>query len=163
MRNFLIAILCVVISVTTGIEAGAGETTGELSRSHQIPDEVESDLPLGPLLLGSFGAVFLAVGAGFGWQAKEEYDDFNEASTSPQPGGPLYPKASDDLAADIRAHSIVANVLMFSGVAAMAGGIIWWLVDKKDDNPESGASQGEKSVSITPLLGPGHAGLSLEF
>lgn len=161
MRSFLVAALCLAVSVTTSINVRAQEPKGERSFS----DEVETDLPIGPLLLGSFGAVVVAVGAGFGWQAKQEYDDFNKKEPSPQPGQLVYSKATNDLSDDIRAHSIAANILMFSGVAAVAGGLIWWLVGKKNDTSESGDSTStvEKSASLTPLLGPGHAGISVQF
>jgi hypothetical protein len=119
--------------------------------------DVDTDLPLGPILVGSFGVVLVAVGAGFGWQADQEHEDWDAARKAGDPEGQM-----DGLSDDVRAHSIAANVLMFSGAGIAALSLIWLLVSGGDDDEPGG--QGEVATALwRPELGPGRVGLSLQF
>jgi hypothetical protein len=127
-----------------------------LDQDEATPRDGETGLPLGPLLLGSYGLVAVAFGAGFGWQAYQENEDFNTRVDG------SYPYATDALADDIRKHAIAADVLMFSGAAAVIGGLVWWLVDDDYDKP------GKKNKETTsarwrPVIGPAHASVTFEF
>jgi len=130
---------------------------------HGAPPRLEADtrLPVGPLLLGGFSLVLVAVGAGFGWQASQEYDDWKAARTDARyAADPDAGQARvDELADDVRAHAITANVLMFSGAALTAVSVLWWLL-------RDGSRKEKKSESETawrPILGPGHAGFEVGF
>ena len=92
-----------------GKSAQADDTKEE--QAPPIPQEVDTKLPIGPLALGSMGVVAIAVGAGFGWQASEEYDNYNETP-------------SEKLADDVESQSVAANVLIFGGVATVIGGAV---------------------------------------
>ena len=118
--------------------------------------EVKSALPIGPILLGSIGLVTVAVGAGFGWQAYEENDDYSMEVDGE------YPLATEELADDIEKHALAANILMFSGAAVVVGSLLWWILDDDYDNETKGQAQ-ESTAKWRPMLGPGHAGLKIEF
>ncbi|MCP4674478.1 MAG: hypothetical protein GY854_02965 [Deltaproteobacteria bacterium] len=127
------------------------------SSGDEGPAKAETKLPMGPLLLGGFGVVTLAVGAGFAWQAWEENDDFNKKDVDGK-----YSLASDKLADDIEKHSIVANILMFGGTAVVAASLLWWLLD--DDYDSNTESKEELEVAKwRPIIGPGQAGLTIDF
>jgi hypothetical protein len=114
---------------------------------------------MGPILLGGFSLVLVATGAGFGWQASQEYDDWKDARRDPayatDPGAGQ--ANVDELADDVRTHSITANVLMFSGAALAAVSILWWVLrDDPDDRPA-------KETAWRAGFGPGGASLELSF
>ncbi|MDJ0761622.1 MAG: hypothetical protein QNJ97_01430 [Myxococcota bacterium] len=119
--------------------------------------EADTTLPMGPLILGSMGAVVVVVGAGFGWQAYEENEDFNTAGTGDQAG--TYPLATDALADDIETHALVANILMFSGSAMILGGILWWLLDDDGDERRKQTA----TAHWRPRVGPRGAGIAVSF
>jgi hypothetical protein len=67
----------------------------------------------------------------------------------------------DTLADDVKAHSVTANVLMFSG-AGLAAISVFWLLFGGDD--ENGGGEGEPaSARWRPEVGPGHAGVTVQF
>jgi ABC-type transport system involved in cytochrome c biogenesis permease subunit len=124
--------------------------------SKENASEVDTKLPIGPILVGSFGLVTVAVGAGFAWQAYEENDDYNTEMDG------QYPFATNKLADDIKTHAIVADVLMFGGGAVVIASLLWWLIDDDYDTE----TKGEIEVSTAkwrPVIGPGQAGLIVEF
>jgi len=115
--------------------------------------ELKTNLPLAPMFLGSLGVVTVVVGAGFGWQADQEYDDYQSEPT-------------EELADDVDRHAIVANILMITGGAAVIGSVLWWWLWYGDDEPQPGSVQGQAEVTAArwrPILGPGHAGIAVEF
>jgi hypothetical protein len=115
--------------------------------------EVSTHLPLAAIFLGSLGAITVAVGAGFGWQADQEYDDYNA-------------KPTEELADDVEMHAIVADVLMFTGGAAVIGSALWWWLGYDDDETAhqgTGASAELSAARWRAIVGPGQAGLTIEF
>ncbi len=126
----------------------------------ETPEMEKSDtnekLPIGPILVGSYGLVTIALGAGFALQAYQENEDFNKSVDG------QYPHAAKSLADDIKAHSIAANVLMFSGLAVTVGGILWWVLS---DDFHKNRSKKEQPVALTwrPVIGPTQAGVVAEF
>jgi hypothetical protein len=127
-----------------------------LIQDEATPPGGDTRLPVGPMLLGSYGIVAVAFGAGFGWQAYQENEDFN---TRVDDG---YPYATDALADDIRKHAIAADILMFSGAAAAIGGLVWWLVDDDYDKPRK-KNKERTSAGWRPMIGPAHASVTFEF
>jgi hypothetical protein len=153
MRDVLAVAVALALLVSGGtvlaqqqLDPGADAAASEL--------DVDTDLPLAPILLGSFGLVLVGVGAGFGWQADQEHDRWDEARKAGDPNGQM-----DGLADDIKAHSIAANVLMFSGAGIAAISVIWLIAGSGDEEAE-GASA---TALLTPDIGPGRAGLTLTF
>ncbi|MCP4603987.1 MAG: hypothetical protein GY847_26275 [Proteobacteria bacterium] len=132
--------------------------------SEGVPEDVDTKLPIAQILLGSFGIVTIAVGAGFGWQAWEERENFNEKEEFSTGGNLVYPLATDELADDIETHALVANILMFGGTAVVIGSILWWILDDKYDK-ESSKKHGKDSSQAKwhPQVRPGRAGLTIEF
>jgi len=147
-----------ILAVINWCGAARADDERPLEASTAGPElEVDTDLPVGPLLLGSFGLVLVGVGAGFGWQAKQEHDNWQEARDSGDPMGEM-----DGLADDVKAHSITANVLMFSGAGLAAISLIWWLAGGDDD--EEGGGEGEIATARwTPLFEPGQAAVVVQF
>jgi hypothetical protein len=153
MKTGVVGVVVLVIFTWCGVaRAQDGPALGADPAGPEL--EVDTDLPVGPLLLGGFGLTLVAVGAGFGWQAKQEHDDWQDARDAGDPMGEM-----GALADDVQAHSITANVLMFSGAGLVAISVIWWLVGGDDD-------EGESSDAVAlwhPQLGPGQAGLVVQF
>ena len=154
MRRFFVLVLFLGLFLTA-LNSGAQETD-PFANAPNPGLEVDTDLQMGPILLGSFSVVAIGVGAGFGWQADQEYDDW-KAAQSAGDGDEM-----DDISDDVRSHSVVANILIFGGLAGVATAVLWFIVGRASDDDE-----GEASVEMTarwrPVIGPGHAGLSLEF
>ena len=99
--------------------------------------------------MGSMGVVAIAVGAGFGWQASEEYDNYNETP-------------SEKLADDVESHSVAANVLIFGGVATVIGGAVWWWLWSKDMSDDD-SKEDTARLRWRPEVGVARAGASVEF
>jgi hypothetical protein len=117
--------------------------------------EVDTRIAMGPILLTSFSAVAVAVGAGFGWQAHQDYEDWKEARDTGDPFGDM-----DGIADDVRAHSIAADILMFGGAVGAVVGIVWWVAAAKRRKAEE---PGRGAVSVRPFVGPAEAGAIVEF
>jgi hypothetical protein len=151
-RVFIVTLLVSVIVFGPGkLSAGEPSESSEGGESDQ-----KSKLPIGPILMGSYGLVTIAMGAGFGLQAYQENEDFNKEEDG------QYPLASESLADDITAHSIAANVLMFSGLAVVLGGILWWALD--DDYHSKRAKKEQKAaLRLRPLIGPTQTGVAAAF
>jgi hypothetical protein len=121
-------------------------------------DKAETPVLVGPIIMGSFGVVMIAVGAGFGWQADQEYDQYNTFENN------TYPYATKDLADDIETHATVANVLMFTGLGVVVGSVIWGVivgVAKKKERKEK--ADARLSAKWRPLIAPNQAGVTVEF
>jgi hypothetical protein len=119
-------------------------------------DGVDGAFPFVPIVMGSYGLVTVALGAGFALQAYQENDSYNKKVNGE------YPHATHALADDIKLHSIVANVLMFSGAAVALGGILWWILD--DDYRVRRAKRARATALMwRPMIGPVHASVVFEF
>ena len=154
MRRFLVVVLFSGLFLAA-FNAGAQES-GSFANASSPELEVDTDLHMGPILLGSFSIVAIGVGAGFGWQADQEYDDWKDAQSAGD-GDEM-----DDLSDDVHKHSVAANILIFGGLAGLATGVLWFIVARASDDDEDEASVG-MTARWRPSIGPGHAGLSLEF
>jgi hypothetical protein len=121
-------------------------------------DEAINSFPVAPVILGAYGVVMIAVGAGFGWQADQEYKDYNTFENN------HYPNATEDLADDIETHATVANVLIFTGLGVVVASVIWGVVEgvaKKKKRKK--AAEARLSARWRPLLSPTHAGVTVDF
>ncbi len=154
MRKMLVSIVVFGIVFPCGL-AWAEEPQQE--ETHTIPGSVDTKLPMGPILLGSMGAVLVVVGAGFGWQSYQENEDFNKEQNG------VHTFATEDLADDIEKHTLAANILMFGGTAVVAASILWLLLDDDYKTETKGEAQGDLEAKWRPVLGPGRAGMTVEF
>ena len=143
MRKRLVALLTVSFALFVSEASADGQQNGELY------EDADTELPVGPLLVGGLGATMIAVGAGFGWQADQEYDEYK---SSPSAG----------LADDVENHALTANLLMFSGGAVVLVSVIWWLFSL-GDNEESDTTFQLSISSWTPVYAPRRIGLSVTF
>lgn len=137
----------------------------DFSSKQSFIDSDRTQLPLGPIFLTSFSSVAVIIGAGIGWQAHLEYDDWqdlNNTQTTSQADFDAIQLQMDDLSDDIKAHSIAANIFMFGGLAGVTAGIIWWAVVKKSAKREKNPSD-KISSRIIPQIAPGHLGLGISF
>ncbi len=144
------------ISMVMGsmIALGPGILSAEESPPSDDQGRVDTALPVGPILMGSFGIVTVVAGAGFGWQAYQENEDYKKKV------GDAYPLATQKLADDIKRHAITADILMFSGGALVLGGVLWWLLDDRRGKRKRGD---QTALVWHPKVGPGHASLAIEF
>jgi hypothetical protein len=154
MKGFIFSLM-----IGSFIAFGPGKLSAdEPSSKPQASEErgVDSEFPFVPILMGSYGLVTVALGVGFGVQAYQENEDFNKKVNGE------YPNATHSLADDIKLHSIVADVLMFSGAAVALGGILWWILD---DDYHRGKARRERTTALIwrPMIGPVYASVVLEF
>ncbi len=117
--------------------------------------DVDTHIPMGPILLTSFSVAIVAVGAGFGWEAHQDYDTWKQARDTGDPNGDMH-----SIADDVHTHSIAADVLMFGGAAAAIVGIVWWIGAAKHAKAERARPA---AVSFRPVLGPAQAGAVIDF
>ncbi len=111
-----------------------------LTASSEAGPATESPSLALPIALYSGGGALVVTGAVLGGVALAKSSDHPVETTS---------------AADrVHALSIAADVTLAVGVAAAAAGLVVHLVRRPDDDDASGAS-----VSLAPLVGPGHVGL----
>ena len=158
MSRLVSSLLCAALSLAAASAAAQSQAPGGDDGRPRL--EVDTRLPMGPIILCSFSAVAIAVGAGFGWQAHQDYDNWKQARDA---GDPYF--QMDGYADDVKAHSITADVLLFGGAAFAVTGAIWWIVAAKRGgraDAEKTASGGG-SVAFHPLLGPTQAGAVFEF
>lgn len=107
-------------------------------------------LSAGPFVVMGIGVAALAVGIGLGvaaLDAESEYAGLPDPQTAQQ--------AEDAAAAFSRweAYAIGADVLLVAGGVAAAGGLAWLLVEL--------LATPSPSAALSPVLGPGIAGLSV--
>ena len=134
-------------------ESGAEDRSEPMTlETKKRDDNLQTDFPVGPVILGAYGVVTIVIGAGFGWQADQEYDNWKEARDSGDAA------ATKRLADDVDAHSIAANVLLFGGTALLATSVIWWLLSGGDDEDD-----GAGEARVQAAAGPGQAGIYVTF
>lgn len=155
-HRMVIAILGLILFFAGSVSADEmpSNTVDAGDRSHDVEND-GAKLPMGPIFITTYGLVTVCLGAGFGLQAYQENKDFNKKEDG------RYPLASKSLADDIKAHSIVANVLMFGGAAAVIGGVLWWLLD--DNYKRGNARKRASAFNWSPVIGPNHASVVAEF
>ena len=147
----------------TATEAGEGvsATEGASPESFDttvIHEKPRTRFPVGPVILGSFGVVMVAVGAGFGWQADQDYDKYNTFRDN------HYPNATEDLKSDIETYSTVANALMFSGLGVIVASVIWGVTEGVVRKKQREKKERERqSATWRPLIGPTQAGVTVAF
>ena len=103
---------------------------------------------IGPLLVGGLGVTMFAVGIGLGWEADQDYDNYNDAP-------------SDSLADDVESHALAANILMFGGGAVMVCCFVWWIIAHRNYKKRNEPRLSAMAWQIDP--GPRRVGLTLEF
>ena len=141
---FLAAATATAGEVALASDAGAGPHLA-----------VDTHIPMGPILLTSFSLAIVAVGAGFGWEAHQDYDNWKQARDTGDPNGDMH-----GIADDVHAHSIAADVLMFGGAAAAIVGIVWWIGAAKHAKAERALPA---AVAFHPVIGPMQAGAVIDF
>lgn len=150
--------LIIVLTLTVLFLAPAAAFAEEDARALEDGDDVtlvDTNLRIGPMILTSFSLCTVAVGAGFGWQADQEYDNWKAAQNAGDG------QEMDRIADDVKTHSVVGNVLMFTGAALAATGIIWWIVSARKNRAKR--EEGEGLALWQPFIGPGSASLVVRF
>lgn len=116
------------------------------------PMPVASSSPgAGSFIVMGVGALALAVGVGFGVAFLDADSEWQDAA----PTTPMEVDAAHDAFARAETFAVTADVLFAVGGAALAGGLVWLLVEVLGGSSEA-------PVSLSPVLGPGLAGLSVQ-
>jgi hypothetical protein len=153
MIRFTAVRLCTSLATAAATASAQGSTEPEDAASPRL--DVDTHLQIAPMVLVGFSVAAIAVGAGFGWEANQFYDDWKTARDTGDPLGQM-----GELSDDVRKYSITADVLLFGGTAFAIVGTVWWIVAAKRDKAE----RAEKpAVSFRPLVGPMQAGAVVEF
>ena len=154
--TFIVILSWLVVFGPGPVSADESLQSSEEDRQADGVERDEAKLPIGPILMSSYGLVTIAMGAGFALQAYQENDNFNKKVNGE------YPLATKSLADDIKAHALTANILMFSGLALAAGGVLWWYLN---DDYTWGNSRKKQRTALKwrPMLGPTHASVIAEF
>lgn len=146
-RDFMPAPSAPVPSAPTG--------SADLSTAAPTP---EPDRTVEWALVGG-GAALVAGGAIAGALALGSEADFDDALERRVPRAEL-----EDLQARAEDRARIADVLLVSGAAAAATGLVLFLVRRGPEpgRPVSGGSSGGRSLSVGPMLAPEGAGLVLD-
>ncbi len=97
----------------------------------------------GPIVLGVIGVAGLATGTFFGLRTIQEKDERNAQCV----GGCTQAAVTFDSQA--RTSAAVSTIAFGAGLAAVAGGVTWWVVAH------------QKGPTVSVLLGPGTAGVTI--
>jgi tetratricopeptide (TPR) repeat protein len=127
------------------------------------PETSEHGRSIAPLILAGGGAVVAIVGGVVFAGGAKKVSDFEAACPNRKcPGGdtPADKAHQQDLIQqgnDARNQETLGGVVLGVGAAAIAGGLIWYFVSA----PSSSPARASAPPSITPVVTPGFAGLSL--
>jgi hypothetical protein len=104
--------------------------------------------PLGALILGGAGIATTAIGAVVYVTARSTYDDGKRAQQNADPASVEKVNRGNDARGTVLAGSIVA----WTGIVAIGGAGVWWLLSPHGDGESHGAASATR-VSISPTRG----------
>jgi hypothetical protein len=143
-------------SVTVPVldKAELGDSLHDQAQASAQPEGPASDRPSGQtqrtlgIVTASAGVVVLGVGTYFGLHAKQTYDN-----ASPDCPNNACDGAGRLARSDANSQATVATVLFPVGLAAVAAGVVLYVVAPRASSPSG--------VSVIPTMGAGGAGLTL--
>lgn len=107
-------------------------------------------VPLGPLVLGAGGLAVVAAGLVVGAMASSTQADYEMRVVD----SPMQAQLAEHERERGKREALIANVLLGTGAAAIAGAAIWFVIDRKQGDRQAQAA-------LSPMLGPDGAGLAL--
>ncbi|MFO0750461.1 MAG: hypothetical protein U1F43_33050 [Myxococcota bacterium] len=120
------------------------------------PEQVDDGggFPVGPVVTMAAGAVVLGTGIVFGSMAKSTHDDFEAAETAAK---------KKDLQSTGRSQALIADLGMAVGGAALAGGIVWLIIDQVSGPSDASGVEAvpDSGWLLGPTLVPGGAGIAV--
>lgn len=108
--------------------------------TEKLPDStliVEKGLPIAPVALAGGGVLMTAIGAALWFTAASRVEEIDAKYSTPGQG--RLPADADATQSAI-GRSRIGSVLMIAGGAAIAGGVVWFLVPSSDGGAELGVS-----------------------
>ena len=115
--------------------------------------------PIAPLIVAGAGGVITIVGAVVFAKAAKDVSDFEDKCPDHMCGvGADKTKLANDANA-ARNRKIIGGVTMGVGVAALAGGLVWYFVSSPTGGTQSAGTLSKPR--LTPEVTPGFAGLAL--
>ncbi len=138
-------------AATAEVEPAAAEPAAEPSKPAEASDSGLFDtLPLGPLVLGGAGLAVVATGLVVGAMASATESDYEARVVNSTKQAEL---AEQDRKRGKR-EALIANVLLGTGAAAIAGAAVWFVLDRTHTDRPS-------ETALLPRVGPDGAGLVL--
>ena len=112
---------------------------------------------VGPLLVGGGGLVLTLIGAGVYSGGAKKVSDAEEAC----PNHKCKDDANSDLGNQGLTQKRAGGALIGVGLAAVAGGVVWYLVSANADGGAKAAGTATTRTMLLPTYSPGFAGLAL--
>jgi hypothetical protein len=114
----------------------------------QTPAASPSGPPLGALILGGAGIASTAIGAIVYAGARSTYDDGRSSQ------GCVDPTCIEKInqGNDARGTVLAGSIVMWTGIAAIGGAGVWWLLSPRTDSQSRGAASATR-VSVSPTPG----------
>jgi len=130
--------------------AAQAESTTPKDTARTSDSGLFDDLPLGPLVLGAGGLAVVLAGLTVGAMASSTESDYQARVVNTPKQAEL---AERDRARGKR-EVLIADVLLGTGAAAIAGAAFWFVIDRRHADRST-------RTALTPHLGPDGAGLVL--
>jgi tetratricopeptide (TPR) repeat protein len=122
------------------------------------PDRTDGgSKPILPLIVVGVGGVVAIVGGVLYLDATSDYNDAKDECG----GTKGCSKAVEEKGDDAVSRQNLSTVIGLGGLAIAAAGLVWYLVSPTDGATESAAPRERKRPDVSPVIGPGFAGLSL--
>ncbi|MGH7286297.1 MAG: hypothetical protein ACRELY_32670, partial [Polyangiaceae bacterium] len=136
------------------ITLDVGEAPAPDNRDHVVgpPAHEETQVfppPTGAIILGGLGVVGIGTGIGFALASSSKRSDFDSQNCAA-----VGTSACKDLRDSGTMASTVSWIGYIGGGALLAGGIVWWIAAPR--------KREVASVGVSPMTGPGIAGLHLQ-
>jgi hypothetical protein len=123
-----------------------------VSRDERVRPSAFTPMRKGAVVVASAGSIALGVSTALALQARSLYDQAHSVC----PGSTCSDLAASQKSRDAVSRANVATVVGGAGIAAIAGGVVLWLVGKPRDNESTGGN-----VRVVPAVSRDQVGISI--